>query len=583
MVYQVLARKWRPQVFDDVIGQVHIARALQNAVKVSKVAHAYLFSGPRGVGKTTMARILAKTLNCAEGPTPLPCNRCSPCQEISGGVSVDVLEIDGASNTSVEDIRELREMVKYIPIQGKHKVYIIDEVHMLSNSAFNALLKTLEEPPPHVVFIFATTEPNKIPPTIRSRCQQFQFKKISRRDMVGRLGQIAIQEGIKIGEQEMFLLAKGAEGSMRDALSLLDQVVAYGGSQVRQEDLLTVMGVVNRQQLLGMIRSIQKKDAAGAVGQVQELVDQGHDLRQFCHDLAELVRDLLVFKIAKQPEAIVECPSEEIEELNALSRGFSVEELQWLFSVFAQTYEEIKNFFYPPFMLEMAVVRAARIEPVESIEKILEKVMSLERRLQHSADVISSSASVGPHGFPPTTEDTTGQEMQADGGDPQSKADDPVFPLEQMPARRSGSAGSRPTEMSLEDHTAPLKLSREASDALPVDVSGQWQRVVQRVKAQRPYLASYLDQGLLMSATDAELVIGYPQTSSFFIDLIRKEENLGLITSLLKECFKKSMKFRAVLNTAPMIEEKTTSDIHPVVKVALKILGGEIVDPKSLS
>src|SRR3990172_3649267 len=363
MDYQVSARKYRPGTFDDVIGQPHVVQTLVNSITTKRIAQAYLFSGTRGVGKTKVARILAKALNCERGPTGTPCGTCSNCLEIAQGTSVDVMEIDGASNTSVDDVREIRENVKFAAFRGKYRVYIIDEVHMLSNSAFNALLKTLEEPPPHVVFIFSTTEPNKIPPTIRSRCQQFQFKKISRRDMVGRLGQIAIQEGIKIGEQEMFLLAKGAEGSMRDALSLLDQVVAYGGSQVRQEDLLTVMGVVNRQQLLGMIRSIQKKDAAGAVGHVQELVDQGHDLRQFCHDLAELVRDLLVFKIAKQPEAIVECPSEEMEELNALSRGFSAEELQWLFSVFAQTYEEIKNFFYPPFMLEMAVVRAARIEP----------------------------------------------------------------------------------------------------------------------------------------------------------------------------------------------------------------------------
>ncbi|MCI0527483.1 MAG: DNA polymerase III subunit gamma/tau, partial [Nitrospira sp.] len=198
MAYQVLARKWRPQVFEEVIGQIHIARALQNAVKVRKIAHAYLFSGPRGVGKTTMARILAKALNCMEGPTPTPCNRCAPCQEITGGQSVDVLEIDGASNTGVDDVRELRETVKYVPFQGKYKVYIIDEVHMLSNPAFNALLKTLEEPPVHMVFIFATTEPHKIPSTIRSRCQHFQFKRISRRDMVDRLNHIAVQEAIKI-------------------------------------------------------------------------------------------------------------------------------------------------------------------------------------------------------------------------------------------------------------------------------------------------------------------------------------------------------------------------------------------------
>ncbi len=552
MAYQVLARKWRPQVFEEVIGQIHIARALQNAVKVRKIAHAYLFSGPRGVGKTTMARILAKTLNCVEGPTPTPCNRCASCQEITGGQSVDVLEIDGASNTGVDDVRELREMVKYVPFQGKYKVYIIDEVHMLSNPAFNALLKTLEEPPVHIVFIFATTESHKIPSTIRSRCQHFQFKRISRRDMADRLNHIATQEGIKIGEPELFLLAKGADGSMRDALGLLDQVLAYGGPHVCQEDLLTIIGVVARPQILAMVQAIQQKDASRAVAQVRELVDQGHDLRQFCHELVETVRDLLMFKITKQPETLVECPLEEIEELKILSQGFSTEELQWLFNIFSQTYEEIKNFFYPPFLLELVVIRAARIDPVEPLGTILEKVMALEKRLQDSADMALPASS-------------------------SSKQDTKSSP---QPQDLSNTGNATIKEGTLENSTP--------------DISGQWQKVVQTVKAQRPYLASYLDQGVLINFTDDELIIGYPKTSSFFIELIHKEENISLITSLLKGVFNRSLKFKAILIESLPASEKATKgnqqtspratapgDIHPVVKEALKILGGEIVDPKT--
>jgi len=555
MAYQVLARKWRPQVFEDVIGQTHIARALQNAVKAGKVAHAYLFSGPRGVGKTTMARILAKALNCSEGPTPAPCNRCAPCQEIAGGSSVDVLEIDGASNTSVEDVRELRETVKYVPFQGKHKVYIIDEVHMLSNSAFNALLKTLEEPPPHMVFIFATTEPHKIPSTIRSRCQHFQFKRISRRDIVNRLNYITAQEAIKMGEAELFLLAKGADGSMRDALGLLDQALAYGGPQVRQEDLLTIMGVVDRPQILEMIQAIQRKDASKAMGQVRKLVDQGHDLRQFCHELVEVVRDLLMLKISKQPEALVECPSEELEELKALSQGFSLEELQWLFSIFSQTHEEIKNFFYPPFLVEMAVVRATRIHSVEPLDKILEKVLTLEKQLQHSAETISAPSSTSSS-------------------------------LTSPPSMVQPEVGmSPPPQRSTSDHLGPNPGHNEASSEVsPLDRSGQWQKVLQGVKEKRPYLASYLDRGVLMSLTGEELVIGYPKASSFFIDLIHKEENLSLITSTIQECFQKTLKFKVLLvESLPDMERSVHSskaDIHPVVKEALKILGGEIVDPK---
>ncbi|MCI0525966.1 MAG: hypothetical protein L0Y56_00735, partial [Nitrospira sp.] len=344
----------------------------------------------------------------------------------------------------------------------------------------------------------------------------------------------------------------GADGSMRDALGLLDQVLAYGGPHVRQEDLLTIMGVVDRPQVLAMVQAIQQKNASRAVAQVRELVDQGHDLRQFCHELVETIRDLLMFKITKQPETLVECPLEEIEELKILSQGFSTEELQWLFNIFSQTYEEIKNFFYPPFLLELVVIRAARIDPVEPLGTILEKVVALEKRLQDSADMVLPVSS-------------------------SNKQDTKSSP---QPQDLSNTGNATIKEGTLENSTP--------------DISGQWQKVIQTVKAQRPYLASYLDQGILMNFTDDELIIGYPKTSSFFIELIHKEENISLITSLLKGIFNKSLKFKAILVESLPASEKATKgnqqtlprttapgDIHPVVKEALKILGGEIVDPKT--
>ena len=242
MSYQVLARKWRPQVFEDVVGQGHITRTLQNAITSGRLAHAFLFSGPRGVGKTTTARILAKALNCDQGPTPTPCGKCDSCIETAAGTAVDVVEIDGASNRGIEHIRELREAVKYAPVGGKYKVYVIDEVHMLTNEAFNALLKTLEEPPPHVIFIFATTEPQKIPATIHSRCQRYGFKRVAVHEIIERLRTIAAAERITISDLGLARIARAAEGSMRDSLSLLDQAVSYSGLEIKDEELQATLG-----------------------------------------------------------------------------------------------------------------------------------------------------------------------------------------------------------------------------------------------------------------------------------------------------------------------------------------------------
>src|SRR5262245_13187627 len=249
MAYLVSARRWRPQTFEDLIGQEHVARTLGNAIRSDRVAHAFLFTGVRGVGKTTAARILAKALNCERGPTPTPCNVCVNCLEITAGNAVDVLEIDGASNTGVDDVREIIDNVRYQPAKSRFKIYIIDEVHMLSTSAFNALLKTLEEPPPHVKFIFATTDPHKVPHTIHSRCQRYDFKRIPLRLIVERLAHIVRSDGIEVSERALFLVAREAEGSMRDAQSMLDQVIAFAGKKVRDEDVADALGLADRSGL----------------------------------------------------------------------------------------------------------------------------------------------------------------------------------------------------------------------------------------------------------------------------------------------------------------------------------------------
>ncbi|MEK6577401.1 MAG: DNA polymerase III subunit gamma/tau, partial [Nitrospirota bacterium] len=341
MNYQVLARKWRPQTFNDVVGQTHIVKTLTNAIEKGRTAHAYLFSGSRGLGKTSLARILAKGLNCEHGPTASPCNNCSMCIEIISATSVDVIEIDGASNTGVDDIRELKEDVRYIPLKGRYKIYIIDEVHMLSNSAFNALLKTLEEPPPHVIFIFATTEAHKIPQTILSRCQHFNFKRITYQDIMERLGFVAGKEGISLDERSSSIIARSSEGSMRDALILLDQVVSYCGKDVRQNDIETVLGLVGRERLSGLTNAIADKNAKIGLELIKALVDNSIDIRVFSKEYVEYVRDLLIARVVEAPDHLIERPKENIELIKKEAGLFSLDELQRLFAIFQQAHDEI--------------------------------------------------------------------------------------------------------------------------------------------------------------------------------------------------------------------------------------------------
>jgi DNA polymerase-3 subunit gamma/tau len=297
MSYLVLARKWRPQSFDEIVGQEHISQTLMNAIRSNRVAHAFLFTGVRGVGKTTAARVLAKALNCVQGPTPTPCNSCVNCREITAGSAVDVLEIDGASNTGVDDVREIIENVRYQPAKSRFKIYIIDEVHMLSTSAFNALLKTLEEPPPHVKFIFATTDPHKVPHTIHSRCQRYDFKRIPFRLIADRLMHIARSDGVEVSDRALFLIAREGEGSMRDAQSLFDQVIAFAGKTVRDEDVVAALGLADRKMLYAVADAIVDRNPVRALELLNELHLYGQDMRRFARELLEHFRNLSVTRI----------------------------------------------------------------------------------------------------------------------------------------------------------------------------------------------------------------------------------------------------------------------------------------------
>ena len=372
MKYQVIARKFRPQLFDDVVGQKPIVQTLQNAIQMNRVGHAYLFSGPRGVGKTTTARILAKGLNCVKGPTVVPCNECPSCQEIASGKSIDVFEIDAASNTGVDNIRELRENAKYAAARNRSKIFIIDEVHMLSTSAFNALLKILEEPPAHVVFIMATTERHKLPATILSRCQQFVFRTISPAEIQAHLRQIADREGVKIDDRALSYIVKASEGSMRDAQSLLDQIISFSGQQVVDEDVRDVLGFIPSEILDRTLDALAERDAKALLENVGIVIDQGLNVQQYVREFIGKIRDLLVLKLGLEGNIVGS--AEEKRALASKSDKFSEQDLIRFFDTLLRLENELRWTSQPRFHLEVGFVKLAKIGHVRDIEELLREV-----------------------------------------------------------------------------------------------------------------------------------------------------------------------------------------------------------------
>jgi DNA polymerase-3 subunit gamma/tau len=394
----VLARKFRPQTFDEVIGQDAITRTLSNALKNNRVHHAYIFTGARGVGKTTTARIFAKALNCISGVTAEPCDKCDSCKEIVASRSMDVLEIDAASNTGVDNVRDvIINSISIAPARDRHKIFIIDEVHMLSPQAFNALLKTVEEPPPRVVFILATTNLEKVPETILSRCQVFEFRTITLRQIVGQLRSIAEKENVSIGDAALLAIARAGEGSMRDAESALDQVISFAvGETITDEDVSVALGLVDTETLNNTLQAIADQDAGTLVRIVDEVVSRGNDLRNFCREMMVHIRALLVVKIAGFDSELVQLPESEADNLKRLSDHFSEQDLLRFFSILTKTEEDIRNSAHPRFQLEIGLVRLAQARRLFLLEEALDRIASLESKLGGGGLAASSLPAAGP-------------------------------------------------------------------------------------------------------------------------------------------------------------------------------------------
>ena len=393
MSYTVLARKYRPQAFEEMTGQEHVVRTIENAIKLNRVAHAYLFAGPRGVGKTTAARLLARALNCEKGPTAQPCGECRACIEIREGTATDVAEIDGASNNGVENVREIRENAKYLPQRDRYKIYIIDEVHMLSQAAFNALLKTLEEPPGHVKFIFATTEPQKLPDTILSRCQRHNFRRISVAAMLKRLKEIAVKENVQLSDAALSLIVRQAEGGMRDALSLMDQVLSACGDSPADDAVAEALGAIDRTVVHAFATALVKRDAGLLIEKTEEMWTRGVDLRRLAEEIAFHLRHLFVAKATGA--APDELADSEKEVVVALAREADAAQLARLFDVVHSSVWEVSRAPQPRLAFEMALLKGLHLAPSAAIPELIARV---ERLATGAAGAAQSGAPGGRPG-----------------------------------------------------------------------------------------------------------------------------------------------------------------------------------------
>jgi len=527
MAYTVLARKYRPQSFEDLVGQEHVARTLANAINADRVAHAFLFTGVRGVGKTTTARLLAKALNCDKGPTPTPCNECGPCLEITAGIDVDVQEIDGASNNSVEDVRRLQESLPYRPQRDRYKIVIVDEVHMLSAGAFNAFLKTLEEPPDHVKFIFATTEGHKVPVTIRSRCQQYDFRLIPHRLIADRVRAILDAETLSADEEAISVVSREAAGSMRDALTLLDQLVAISGDRITADTVAASLGIAAREALYDVARAVLEGDGAGVVGAIDGLADKSVDMQHFARQLLQLVRDLVVLKLDAGDPA--EWVPEERQAAEALIGDIDILELQRAFRATSMVMDEMAHSPNPKLMLEMGLVRVATRPPLQAVSDLVARLESLQ------ADPGAAGGSSGgtrprkpkpaPRPAKPKAE-AKPEAKAAPKAEPEAKPEpepdpkprDPDQPI--MPAtKHSGGFHTSSGEVLTPIRRAALQ---------------EWEELVGTLEQQQPALAAVLEHGIPKAVGPDRIVLSF-KNGSFYGRQAESPESIAAIVRIAEQ------------------------------------------------
>jgi DNA polymerase-3 subunit gamma/tau len=578
MTYQVLARKWRPQEFDTVVGQEPVTRTLRNALVSGRVAHAYLFTGPRGVGKTTTARLLAKALCCTDRRGPEACGACPSCRDFVTSAPVDVMEIDAASNTSVDDIRTLRENVKYAPARGRFKVYIVDEVHMLSRSAFNAFLKTLEEPPEHVVFILATTDPKQIPPTVLSRCQRFDFKPIPPEALTGSLSAILTKENVPFEPSALPLLVRASEGSLRDALSLLDTAIAYGEGKLDEASVAQLLGASSPAHVRAFVEALLTRDGGAALAAIDRAAGAGEDLGSLCRDVVEMVRRQLVLKTAPGT-TLPDLTPAEAEALRAAAAPASVDELIYLLRAFLDADAEMRKSPHPRVELEIAAVRSTRRPEPQLLDTLLAKVEDALGRVRSAAPgaapVVRPAALQDPllAGAPapsaPRGVGTSTSAARSERAEPprDAAADTP-------PAERGPTAPDRaPRRPPGEAPRAPEPSSaRSESMARAGDLGAVWQRVVAEVMRKKAMLGTVL-QGTEPMGVDGEVLLLSLTGNHFHRDQLTAKPNRDLVNQVIQEHIPGVRRFELGSGEGGAGGARN----HPAVQAALDVFQGEVV------
>ena len=593
MSYQVIARKWRPQTFDDLVGQQHVTETLKNAIKNNRVAHAYIFSGARGVGKTTAARILAKALNCVKGPTPNPCGECDSCKEIAAGTSLDVIEIDAASNRGIDQIRELREMVKYAPAASRSKVVILDEAHMLTGEASNALLKTLEEPPDRVIFVMATTQPEDLVDTIRSRSQHFHFRALTFAEIAGRLEEIAKKEYLKIDPGAMAVIARMAEGSLRDALSLLEQARAYCGDTILDKEVRELLGVVPEDALEELIQAIAEGSADRALGLVHTFQKEGRNLQHFCREAIRHMRNLLIARTCGADSDLIAATPDQRPALAKAAALFSEEDLTRFFQILLQTDDDLRRKPDPRVHLEMGLLRLINASRLAPLEELLAELKSGAPSSPAGAGAARGAAAATA--FAPTPKMTA----------PSYSAPIPTRPRAEtkaqysspFAAQASASAASAAAPAEVKQAAVPqeTKISPKSNGA-PAQAIGISQEQLAEIKtaiqAQQKFLGELVEQSSCWELDGAELRLYFSPEKRPFAELLEGRESLEKIRAISGKVLGRSVRVCAKLEAVAGVaasaagsasgtqELRAKFERDPLVRSMLQRFGGKISEVK---